>query len=283
MNEHSKSQGGFTLIELLTAVTIMSFMLLMMTQITGLTQQTWRAEQNRIDNFTKARSMLDLIVNDLQHAIFRGDLPVFGTGAPTDTPVATGGGSHYFTSTSFTNAFYTRLPGINPSSGATRDVSLVSYALNSANQGDSKIVLQRSDLFVPWSSAQNVSFQGDMGPLLQNVTPHEVAPGVVGFRMVFRRADGTLIDQSQYTGYSTSNPVVAVDVGLAVIGKQCLTLLSDSQVSQIRSALATVSISNGIKATWDQQILTPSFYSSYPKDLGEGLKTFERWVACPAF
>ena len=288
MKSRSSSLHSFTLIEMLVAISIMSFMLLMMAQVTGVAEQAWRMEQNRIDNFTKARSMVDLINVDLQRAVFRGDLPIFGTGGPSATPTNTAGGLFYFTGTSFTNAFYTRMPGV-PGTAASqvRDLSLVSYVLAATNSVD-KIVLQRSDLAVPWTSAQNISFQGDMSTLLSNSTSREVAPGVVGFRLAFRRANGAMIDQSQYTGYDPGNPVVAVDVGVAVIGKQSMVLLSTAQVTSIQNAFdapftplpATI---NSIKATWDQQVLTTSFYSSYPKDLGGGLKTFERWVACPPF
>ena len=276
---------------MLVAVSIMSFMLLMMAQMTGMAEQAWRMEQNRIDNFAKARSMVDMFNDDLQRAVFRGDLPIFGTGAPAATPTVTSNGLYYFTNTVFTTAFYTRLPGV-PASASTpvRDVSLVSYALNSTNQGVDQIVLQRSDLAVPWSSSQNLLFQGNIQTVLQNspATAREVAPGVVGFRVAFRLSDGTMIDPAQgYVGYNPANPVVAVDIGVAVIGKQSLALLSSHQIQQIQAAFAAplsfTASANGIKANWDQNVLTSGFYSPYPKDLGGGLKTFERWVACPAF
>ncbi len=283
MRSSPSSLHSFTLIEMLVAVSVMSFMLLMMAQVTGVAEQAWRMEQNRIDNYTKARSMVDLVTDDLQRAVFRGDLPVFGTGGPTNSPTTTGSGLYYFTGTSFTNAFYTRMRGV-PGTASTqvRDLSLVSYVLNATNSVD-KIVLQRSDLAVPWTSDQNVSFQGDITTLLSNSTSREVAPGVVGFRLAFRCADGTMIDQSQYTGYNSANPVVAVDVGLAVIGKRSLALLTTAQIQSIQAAFANATIGNGIKASWDQNVLTSSFYSSYPKDVGGGIKTFERWVTCPAF
>jgi prepilin-type N-terminal cleavage/methylation domain-containing protein len=283
MRPPPSSQRCFTLIEMLVAVSVMSLMLFMMAVITGTVEQAWRMEQNRIDNFSKARSMVDMVTDDLQRAVIRGDLPVFGAGAPTNSPTATSSGLYYFTGTTFTNAFYTRMPGIpSVATSQVRDLSLVSYALNTTNSSD-KIVLQRSDLAVPWTSAQNVAFQGDMSTLLANATPREVAPGVVGFRLAFRRADGTMIDESQYTGFNSTNPVVAVDVGLAVIGSRSLAQLNATQIQTIKTAFANATISNGVKASWDQNVLTPSFYTAYPKDFGTGIKTFERWVNCPQF
>lgn len=298
MMKSSARQPGFTLVEMLVAVSIMSFMLLMMVQITGLAERAWRSQQDRIDNFSKARSMVDMFTDDMQRAVFRGDLPIFGTGGPSAMPTDTAGGNYYFTSTSFATTFYTQLPGV-PSSASTavRDVSLVSYALTAVSGGTDRIVLQRSDLAVPWTSSQNILFQGDINTVLQNsaATARTIAPGVVGFRLAFRLSDGSIIDPSQttggYTGYNPANPVVAVDVGIAVIGKESLAELSTAQIQNIQKALAnplsfaTSPVTNGIKATWDQKVLTSSFYSGsgYPKDLGGGLKTFERWVACPAF
>jgi prepilin-type N-terminal cleavage/methylation domain-containing protein len=185
MRSASSPQRGFTLVEMLVSVTILSFMLIMMAKITGLVEFTWHQAQNRIDNFTKARSMLDLVSSDLQRAVFRGDLPVFGTGGPAATPAVTSGGLYYFTGTKFTTAFYTRLPGASTVSGSSvpvRDVSLVSYTLTTTTDED-KIVLQRSDLAVPWTSGTYLSFQSDITPLLSNTNAvaSEVAPGVVGF------------------------------------------------------------------------------------------------------
>lgn len=290
----SLTRRAFTLVEMLVAISIMGFMLVAMAQITTLAEQAWRTEQNRIDNFSKARAMLSLLTDDLQRAVFRGDLPIFGTGAPAVTPTVTSNGLYYFTNTTFAAAFYTRQPGLaTNSTTAVRDVSLVSYSLSTSSTD--KMILQRSDLDVPWTGGtQNLVFQGDMSIPLANVTAQEMAPGVVGFGLAFRRADGTLItpqDLASYTGYNSSNPVVAIDVCLAVIGNQTLAMLSSTQVQTIQTTLAGAvtatnlnkTSSGSIKAMWDQQTL-PTFYTAaYPKDIGVGLKTFECWVACEPF
>lgn len=300
------SRRAFTLIEMLVSISIMSFMLLAMAQMTSLFEQGWRVEQNRIDNFTKARAMLGLLTEDLQRGVFRGDLPAFGTNGPSATPAVTSSGLYYYTNTAFTAAFYTRQPGLAASTTtAVRDVSLVSYSLRTPNStsgpntinvtAEEKIALQRSDLFVPWvNGSPNLVFQGDITGLLDKTTGQEMAPGVVGFGLAFRRADGTLIapqDLTSYKGYDPTNPVVAVDVCLAVIGKESLVELTPKQVGDIQNALATAvtatnlnkTASNSIKAMWDQQTLPSLFTATYPKDLGGGLKTFECWVACQPF
>ena len=281
-----RPRQSFTMIEMMVALSILSFMLVSLAQVAGLASRAFHLGHDRVDNFTKSRAMLDLLANDLQRAVFRGDLPIFGTGAPAASATATPNGPYYFTATTFTNAFYTRMPGVGGAGAQMRDLSLVSYALSTGALGADKAALERSDLPVSWTGAQKVSFQGDLGPLLQGATVREVAPGVVGFRLAFRRADGTLIDQSQYAGYDAANPVVAVDIGLTVIADKCLNRLSAQQVQDIQNALAQASLGfTSVKSSWDQETLNATFYANYPKalGLGEGLKTFERWVACPPF
>jgi prepilin-type N-terminal cleavage/methylation domain-containing protein len=295
---------GFTLIEMLVTVSIVSFMLLMMVQMTGLAEKAWHLEQDRIDNFGKARAMVDMFTDDLQRAVYRGDLPIFASGAPSTTGTLTNNGLYYFTASTstisptstFTATFYTRLPGVPSSpSTAVRDVSLVSYALGTETEGTKNVVvLQRSDLAVPWSSNQNIPFQGNIATVLggSQVTAREVAPGVVGFHIAFRLADGTMIDQSQYSGYNSANPTVAIDVAVAVLGKQSLVQpWTDPSTTQMTALMKvfrdplvfTPGNPTSIKANWDQTVLTAAFYANYPKEVGSSLKTFERWVACPSF
>ncbi len=294
MKTSAQFPRGFTLIEMLVSISILSFMLVAMAQMTGLAEQAWRVEQNRIDNFSKARAMLNLLTDDLQRGVFRGDLPAFGTGGPSATPSVTANGLYFYNTTGFTASFYTRQPGLAATtSTSVRDVSLVSYKLNTSTLPAEKVILQRSDLDVPWTGgASNLVFQGDMTTALANVTPQEVAPGVVGFGMAFRRADGSLMAASDYTGYNSTNPVVAIDVCLAVIGTQTLGELNTSpQLTGIQSILAGAlttknlnqTASSSVKAMWDKQTLPTLFTSTYPKDLGGGLRTFECWVACQPF
>ena len=154
-------------------------MLIMLAQVTSMTEQAWRMEQNRIDNFAKARGMVDMITDDLQRAVFRGDLPAFGTGGPAATPATTASGLYYFTGTSFTNAFYTELPG-----RADRGVHLRCgtfpgelHAPRHHRERPDKIVLQRSDLAVPWTSSQNILFQGDIQHVAAKRPPHSARGG----------------------------------------------------------------------------------------------------------
>lgn len=275
----SSHPNSFTLIEVLVSMAVLSFIMLILAQMIAMVSQAWSEGISRADNFTKSRAMLDLVASDLQHAVIRPDLPIFQTNGVYNTTVGGFAGGGYSAS------FFTGVPGI-PSNSTTpvRDISCVSYDIVTTTDAD-KIKLRRFDLAVPWNSAGNIPFQGSLDTPLadKNLTPRDMAPGVVGFEFTFRRADGTI--STTYTGYNSANPVVAVGVTIAVIGNQALTQLSPSNPvsdpasiqNSLSNDIANATSITSVKALWDSN-LTPSFYAPYPKELRANLKTFERWV-----
>ncbi len=266
---------AFTLVEVLVAIAVLSFLLLILARMMGMVSGAYRQGNNRIDNFTKSRAMLDLIAGDLQKGVYRPDLPAFGTGSQW----VTNNGISSLTNTASTNAFFTRRAGIGSN---VRDLSLVIYTLDISTNA----VLQRSDYAIPWAAptswTNSIPFSTSMDALLDKTTSRQVAEGVVAFGLAFQRQDGSLTNA--YSGYNATNPVVAIGIGLAVVDLQTEQSLGMANLAKISSSLATIfstSIinTNGIKAGWDKA-MTNGFFADYPKALGGGLKTFERWVPC---
>jgi len=287
MTNHSRRPskgdlGSFTLIEMLVALAILSLMIAAMAQMFGSISNVWEQGTSRIDDFAKGRDALNLITEDIQRGIFRSDIPSFLGNAQS---ISTNGGS-YFINGTFTNAFYTRAPGVD-NGISVRDVSLVSYVLNSTNQGNDKISLERAELPVPWPSSgdSQISFGNDSTfmTLLSQATPQEVAPCVVGFQILFRRQDGSIILSSSYTGEDfTHGPVVAIGVGLALVSNQAVSEMSSSQVATFTAQIAAVPITTSAKSAWDNGI-GPAILTQYPKNLASSFVTFERWVVCQPF
>jgi hypothetical protein len=275
---------SFTLVEILVSIAVLSLIIVAMAQMTALVGNAWGMGSSRIDNFTKSRAMLDLMIQDLQRGVFREDLPAFLTGASQTST----NGATYFLGGSYTNAFYTRVAGYNPAGSPVRDLSLVSYALSSSGQGSDKIVLQRSELPGPWSSssATNLAFGNDanLAALEQNAVTQTASPGVVGFQIMFQRQDGSVIPASSYVGEDfTHGPVVAFGVAIAVVGKQALTEMTSAQVVNLAATIAGInSYTNSAKACWDANI-GGSTFSQYPKNLSTSFQTYERWMACQPF
>lgn len=277
---------SFTLVEMLVSIAVFSLIVLLLAQTTQMVGTAWQASESRVDNFTRARALLDVAAQDIEHGVFRPDLPAFSTSSGTTT--------NYLGMTALTNygtgtnAFYTCRPGTG--SGA-RDVSLVVYALNVSG---TSAVLQRADYPIPWSSgnwANYFAFQSNLSSSLNSLSSsypgnfYSAANGVVDFEFLFQRADGSTTNS--YPGYSTL-PVTAIGIGLAVIDEQTMKTLSAAQLIQLHSDLSGAFSGNPgtttIKALWDAKLNSPNYYANYPKPMGKGLKTFERYVTCePGF
>jgi type II secretory pathway component PulJ len=241
------SRSGFTILEFLVAFAVLALMTVLLAQILSSSSQSWLGGQSRVNNFTKARSMLDLMARDVQAGIFRDDLGAFDSG---------------------NLAFYTRRPGV--STNAVRDVSLVRYAL------DTNSVLQRSDLAIAWTNAaQDVSFGTTALTELGRVTDRDASPGTLGFRVLFLQDDGSL------TAAFDPAKTRALTLGLAVVDDRTLAKLSDSQRTALRGGLAAaVSGTNSLSADWNTYLAGLN-WASYPADLGRGIKVFERYVLLP--
>jgi hypothetical protein len=268
---------SFTLVEMLVAIAITGLILVAMFTMISLADSVWRQGIGRVDNFTRARAMLDLITGDLEGGVFRPDLPAFGTFCTGDTVITANGRSVLQNSSAVsTNAFYTRRAGVGAS---VRDLSLVIYSLN----GTANAALNRSYLSVPWtptgsSWASVLPFQTSQ-PNTSAATAMDTAEGVVGFELLFLRSDGSLTNA--YSGYQASNPVVGLVVGLAVVDTPTLQFLNaQNKLSTLEAGMATaITGTNSPKSEWDVA-MTSTFYQSYPESMRSGLKTFERSVYC---
>jgi len=237
-------------------------------------------EQSRIDNFTRARAMLDVMAEDIQGGVFRPDLPAFGTG----NGMTSANGITMVTNGAPVTAFYTR----NPSTmGSSRNLSLVVYQLD----GSTNAIFQRNQLGVPWTAPSpnwtgDIPFQGELANETSHATAQNIATGVVGFQLYFYRNDQSITNS--YYGYQPSNPVIAIGVALAVVDSRTLKVLNATgKLSALTNALATpaaVSGTNSVKADWDRYMNSGTFFPNYPASLPAGMETFERRVPCnPSF
>jgi type II secretory pathway pseudopilin PulG len=320
------AKSSFTLVEILVAVAVMSLILLILAQMTGTVNQAWQAGVGRVDNFTKARAILDLAASDVQHAVIRNDYPIFQSeGAQNNLGVYAVPGTVYFTNTTtavsmpgagftgysgFTNGtyapcLYTRVAG---ATNSARDLSWVDYQVvqikNQAASSD-RITLARYCVPVQWT-AQNLdnltSLMTNVSTFVNNLVANpnyydseNLAPGVCGFTFSFKTLNNsttppTISTTTNYVGYIQTDPVVAVGITVAVIGRPTLTKLTDAQITQIQNALNTdvnTAVGNNtlssVKKLWDNNTIPNTILKTagYPKDLEVNLKTFERWVVPP--
>ncbi|HSI84088.1 MAG: type II secretion system protein J [Candidatus Methylacidiphilales bacterium] len=256
--ERRGTHAGFTLAEMLVAMAVLAVIMVMLGQISQTVSQAWLDGQRKVNNFTKARAMLDMFARDVQGAVFRPDLAVF---PGSDT------------------IFYTRRPGVpSTSGGVVRNVSLVRYSYNTDQSTTTTIsTLQRGDMAIPWNAtASTIPFGNTTDFGTNTPTSRDTAPGVINYKVLFIYADGT--NSLTYTA-STTNPVRAIGLTLAVVDDQSLKFLSLAQVLALRTALdANCSGTTSVKADWEKYLASGLPWNSYPKRLGVGFKIFERYV-----
>lgn len=255
---NARTPSAFSLIELMVAVAVLSMLMALLGQMFGIMSGSYRSGQRRVNNFTKARAMLDLFSRDLQAGVFRTDLAAFP-------------GSRM--------AFYTERAGIGTQGATLRNVSLVEYSLDTSSTNST---LQRGDMAIAWTSpASDISFANTTSlPSASTLSVRDTAPGVVGFQIVFILQDGTFT-----TSYisSTTNPVRTVGITLAVIDDQTMQRLTSTQLAALRTGL-TNSITSGstVKADWEKYLASGLNWNSYPRDLATGLRIFERYIVLPS-
>jgi len=245
----------------MVSMSVLTLIFGLMTQMIGTVSRDSRYCQQRVNNFTKSRALLDILTQDLKAALYRDDLAFYPAGSETNL------------------AFYTQRS--DGGSGSTRNLTLVQYAIDPAS-GTSN--LNRSSLAVNWAStSSDVSF-GDATnlPSLSQVTSYEAAPGVVGFQVHFLLSDGTI--QSTYTN-SASNPLRAVGVTLAVLDDQSMALLTPSELASLQAQLAAAAPANAmVKEAWETALNQGSIGAGIPHAVNASIHVFERFVyVLPSF
>jgi prepilin-type N-terminal cleavage/methylation domain-containing protein len=61
--------SGFTLIELVISMAVMTFLLLLLSEVTGATGRAWQNSQSRTDTFQSSRTALEIIARELTPAV----------------------------------------------------------------------------------------------------------------------------------------------------------------------------------------------------------------------
>lgn len=243
---------AFTLIEMLVAIAVLALLLVMLTQIFSIVSDTWLGGQARQDSFSKARVLMDMVAQDLKSGVFRSDLASFPDPA---NPV-----------------FYTKRSGFSSAGGALREVSLVSYTLDTSGK------MQRGDLAIPWSNSSSLISFGvtDSLPTAGAMTMRDMTGGVLAFRLLFVNADGTLSPV-----YDPSREPRGFAIGMVITDEHTLERLGASRVANLsRDLQGAVSGTNSLRMDWENYLNNDIDWTDFPKSPG-GIRIFERYVPWP--
>jgi prepilin-type N-terminal cleavage/methylation domain len=289
MSRHRQESRGFTLVELMVSITILTMIVIMFSQSLGSVSSIWGRAQEKMDNYAKARTLLNRLQVDFQSLVPREDLPNFG---------AQGNGESVL-------GFYTLQRGFSSNSGGnSRPLSYVEYLPGNDEKGLS--VLNR--LNRPFDYAASPDFlpapTPDPGatPTPPSPTPidsggldHVTAlRGLLAFSYGFLHPDGQYSSNFYENSSGQPSRAVAVTVGMVVVDNRTEELLEKrgdlGKLSQDLSLSAPPSGSNwSPKAIWDYQLGLSAARpagSSASRITGnlllDSVRTFERTFPIPS-
>ncbi len=292
---------AFTLVEILVAIAILSIMLVGLATAIGYVSRLWLSGIGAMDNFTKARVVLNLLDRDIQLMVLRRDLAAFvdASGNAVD-----GNGNAIC-------AFYTNVQG-NPGSGIrdARTLSLVQYSLTTTTTSPT---LQRINYGMNFTASGVTPVMGTPASLPTAASFPVSAPyqsdtvfaGIIRFQIQFIDGNGNILtptgnpNGSMLAGgrfaYDFNNPGNVLNPRIAVVSM--LVLNNSAYTIAIRPGSTTMTTLLG-----DFQNTLPSgqtnqtfgqYWSSLlnpasgtldpvlPPSVRSGMQVFERQIPLP--
>ena len=270
-------RGGFTLAEMLVSISVLTLLVLMLTQLMNNAAPIARTANKRMDTDTQARTVLDRIAVDLARMLKRTDVDYYikgptnynghGNGHAYGQRVQTGQqGSDQI-------AFFSQVPGYYPS-GAQSPISLVAYRVNANPNSASYLMLERMGKGLLWNGASNSTNPSAIYPIVflpQTITAitqwsaavnngnsnsstdsayETIGAGVFRFEYYYLLKNGQLTDvpwdvTARPTQTSLTNPVnigltdvQAIAVAIAVIDPAGRALIPPSSLFDLASDMA---------------------------------------------
>jgi prepilin-type N-terminal cleavage/methylation domain-containing protein len=273
---------AFTLVELMTALVILTVMLLAMSTTIAYVSRAWQEGISYLDNYTKARVMLNLLDRDIQLMILRRDTAAFtdASGNPAC-------------------AFYTNVEG-SPGAATTRvdgrTVSLVQYQL--ASTGTTS-VLQRLNYGMNFAtSGVSPAVANSPAPTklaqltsLTSLQSEDLSAGVILFQWQFLDGTGTLRTPPAYTfSYSFALPAPSTNprsviVSMLVLSNPAYIVATQNSTTipalQALFPAGSLPSNTTYAAYWNSILNGAAFGTALPAPVRGGLQVFQRQIPLP--
>ncbi len=248
--------AGFTLIEVLVASAILAFLLVVFLSVASFSSQAWRSSQQKMEEFSTARIVMNRIRSDIESMVVRPDLPLF-----PDNKMG----------------FMTAKRGVTANTNA-RSLSYVEYAPNS-NQ-----IILSSRPYALESDAPPFSTNSVISAPSTGITNVALASGVIGFTNSYLNRDGTWSTtfSSKYNNNTATNPTVAVRVSLLLVSSEGLKhLQSTEKLSAVSTAMAGALTSDTTKSPEEQWNSAIKVGGDIDIPTASSLRAFERVFFLP--
>ena len=177
LESRRRRRDGFTLVEVLLSVVVLTFLLLVVSQLMNNATAITRTGNRHADTDAQARAVFDRMAVDFAQMLKRTDVDYY-VKAPSGykNPNAHGNGLKLKVGQQGNDqiAFFSQVPGYYPT-GAASPLSLVAYRVRSKNSSPRYLQLERMGKGLLWNGANNGTTQTSPYPIV--FAPGQIAAG----------------------------------------------------------------------------------------------------------
>ena len=270
-----RGQKAFTLVEMLFSITILTLLVLLVTQMVNNASTVVTSGNKRMDVDSQARPLLDRMAVDFAQMVKRADVDYY-----LKTTLITQPGNDQI-------AFFGAVPGYYPPTGSQSPLSLVAYRVtdpnnverlgkgllwNSISPTSSPIVFLPLTITATWPAATNGDADADYEP---------IAPNVFRFEYYYLLNNNTpsITPWDVGAGHSVTagmQDVAAISVAIAAIDPKSRALLSDAQLTALAAGMndfATSMGPGGLAAQWQSAL---DGTADIPRPAVAGVRLYQR-------
>ena len=287
-----RGTAGFTLAELLVSIGVLVALVLLFTQLINSAATVTILGNKRMDADSEARQVLDRMSVDFAQMVKRSDVDYY-------VKLANQQQQH-----NDQIAFYSAVPGYNPSSAAQSPVSLVAYRVNSDPSSSSYNKMERLGKGLVWNGASSTDTPvvflpltiGTMWPSAVSMTTTDSSYEVIGpdvFRFEYyylltngALSDGPCLDANNCT-LNAWRDVAAIVVDIAVIDPRSKVLLTDQQIASFNGNSGLTNFLSDFHTDLNrpgqlfnqqwQPRLSPTRTRTVPPQALSGIRLYERY------
>jgi len=280
-NAHPRRESrlAFTLVEMLVAMLVLSLMVAGLATATSYVTGLWLSSTGAVDNFTKARVVLNLLDRDVQTMVMRRDLAAFVTNSSGNA----------------TCSFYANVPG-NPGTGFsggtydTRSVSLVQYLLTNSTTAPTLLRYNYGVNFITNTATAAIPTVGTtttlVAPANSTLQSDPIFTGIMQFQWQFLDGTGTLQPTYSYNYTQPSAPSNSriLVISLAVVSNPAYIVANKTgNMAALAGCFSTNTPTNQTYSqVWNAFLNAPSAtFLSMPEPVRKGVRVFERHIPLP--
>jgi hypothetical protein len=289
------------LAELLVSVGVLVLLVFLATQLINSATTVAILGNKRMDADSEARQVLDRMAIDFAQMVKRTDVDYYVKLATQQR--------HQNDQI----AFYSAVPGYNPSSGGASPVSLVTYRVNSNSTSSSYNKLERLGKGLVWNGASTTDTPVVFLPLTisstwcqatisgtpsanctgtPDPTYEVIGPDVFRFEYYYLLTSGALadapcIDAANCTTINAWRDVAAIAVDIAVIDPRSKVLLTDQQIATLngnsgltnflRDWRSDLNRPGNLLNAWQNKLNSVIRGTSVPHQAASGIRFYERY------